>query len=412
MATITTVATNPPEARLGPIRQTYAGADSFPHLTRAYTQISQVIRETGLLSRASWFYALVGTAPAARARRLHRRLHPARRQLVPAAHRRSARHRAHPDRVPHPRGRAPPDPHLGPRERPARAHPRATASSESSNAWWNTKHTRHHAQPEPRRQRPRHRDRHDLASLEEDAAKTPWIMTFITRRQGWLFFPLLTLEGFNLHYLERQAPASTAPNVKGRWIELSLIALRFTVYLGALFWMLPLGMAFAFLGVQLAVFGVYMGATLRPEPQGHADHRPRREARLLHQAGAHLAQRPRRLVGHDRSWAASTTRSSTTSSRACRDRTSRRPASSSRTTAAPLDVPYTETTDPAVLRHRHRVPEPRRPVRPRPVRLQHGRSVPQGLTPADEGRARFGRGLHRFRRSRAATPPWGRQRRG
>ena len=29
MATITTVATNTPEARLGPIRQTYAGADSF-----------------------------------------------------------------------------------------------------------------------------------------------------------------------------------------------------------------------------------------------------------------------------------------------------------------------------------------------------------------------------------------------
>src|SRR4051794_23363339 len=61
MATITTVA-NTPEARLGPIRQTYASAGDFPPLTRAYTQVSQVIRETGLLSRASWFYALVGTA--------------------------------------------------------------------------------------------------------------------------------------------------------------------------------------------------------------------------------------------------------------------------------------------------------------------------------------------------------------
>ena len=101
MATITTVATNTPEARLGPIRQTYASAENFPPLTRAYTQISQVIRETGLLGRATWFYALVGTGAAARTGRLHRGLHPARRQLVPAAHRRGARHRADPGGVPH-----------------------------------------------------------------------------------------------------------------------------------------------------------------------------------------------------------------------------------------------------------------------------------------------------------------------
>jgi len=43
---------------------------------------------------------------------------------------------------------------------------------------------------------------------------------------------------------------------------------RFAVYLGAIFWVLPLGMAFAFLGVQLAVFGVYMGASFAPNHKG------------------------------------------------------------------------------------------------------------------------------------------------
>ena len=35
-----------------------------------------------------------------------------------------------------------------------------------------------------------------------------------------------------------------------------------------MFVFLPLGMAFAFLGVQLAVFGVYMGATFAPNHKG------------------------------------------------------------------------------------------------------------------------------------------------
>ena len=44
--------------------------------------------------------------------------------------------------------------------------------------------------------------------------------------------------------------------------------MRFAVYFAAIFWMLPLGMAFAFIGVQLAVFGVYMGASFAPNHKG------------------------------------------------------------------------------------------------------------------------------------------------
>ena len=92
-------------------------------------------------------------------------------------------------------------------------------------------------------------------------------MRLITRKQGWFFFPLLTLEGLNLHYLGVKHLV-TSKKAKGRWIELGLIALRFAIVLIPVFLMLPLGMAFAFMGVQLAVFGVYMGASFAPNHKG------------------------------------------------------------------------------------------------------------------------------------------------
>ena len=93
------------------------------------------------------------------------------------------------------------------------------------------------------------------------------LRAFITRKQGYAFFPLLLLEGVNLHFISIRTLVSRAP-VKGRWIELTGIALRFAIYLGVLFAFLPLGMAFAFLGVQLAVFGLYMGASFAPNHKG------------------------------------------------------------------------------------------------------------------------------------------------
>ena len=135
-----------------------------------------------------------------------------------------------------------------------------------SYAWWMTKHTRHHANPNKVGKDP-DIDFDTISFVEEDAAKQRGIMALITRKQGYLFFPLLTLEGLNLHYRSMGTLFARGP-VKGRWIELGLIAARFAVYFGAIFWMLPLGMAFAFIGVQLAVFGVYMGASFAPNHKG------------------------------------------------------------------------------------------------------------------------------------------------
>lgn len=134
--------------------------------------------------------------------------------------------------------------------------------------WWDSKHTRHHGNPNQVGKDP-DIEVDTISFLEEDAAKSRGFIRLITRKQGWLFFPLLTLEGINLHYLGIKHLV-TRRKVKGRWIELSLIAARLALVIVPVFLMLPLGMAFAFMGVQLAVFGVYMGASFAPNHKGMA----------------------------------------------------------------------------------------------------------------------------------------------
>ena len=135
-----------------------------------------------------------------------------------------------------------------------------------SYSWWTSKHNRHHANPNRVGKDP-DIEVDTISFLEEDATQARGIRRWITARQGWLFFPLLTFEGLNLHYLGIRHLVGREP-VKGRWIELGLIAARFAVLLIPVFVFLPLGMAFAFLGVQLAVFGVYMGASFAPNHKG------------------------------------------------------------------------------------------------------------------------------------------------
>ncbi len=135
-----------------------------------------------------------------------------------------------------------------------------------SYSWWMTKHNRHHANPNTVGKDP-DIETDTISFLETEAAKQRGFLGLITRFQGYLFFPLLTLEGLNLHY--RSIKTLFQPGrLQGRGLELSLIGVRLGLYLAITFLMLPVGMAFAFLGVQLAVFGVYMGASFAPNHKG------------------------------------------------------------------------------------------------------------------------------------------------
>jgi fatty acid desaturase len=135
-----------------------------------------------------------------------------------------------------------------------------------SYSWWMTKHTRHHKNPNQIGQDPD--IAYDtIAFTVESAAEQRGFKAWIVQRQGWLFFPLLLLEGINLHYISIRT-LITDKSIKGRWVELAMIVARVSAVVFVSFWFLPVGMAFAFLGVQLAVFGLYMGASFAPNHKG------------------------------------------------------------------------------------------------------------------------------------------------
>jgi fatty acid desaturase len=135
-----------------------------------------------------------------------------------------------------------------------------------SYSWWMNKHSRHHANPNTVGKDP------DIAVdvisfVEEDAATATGLRALITRHQAALFFPFLLFEGINLH-VKSFGHIFGRGKVDNRPLEIALILARMAIVVGAVFWVLPIGMAFAFLGVQLAVFGVYMGASFAPNHIG------------------------------------------------------------------------------------------------------------------------------------------------
>ncbi|GAB3614167.1 acyl-CoA desaturase [Humibacter ginsengisoli] len=258
-------ATALPEGRLGAVRATRRRSDERVDVAASYTEVSRAVKAQGLLRRTPAYYALVAlclfvaTAGVVVGMVL---LGDSWYQLIlagvlgliftqfaflshEAAHRQIL-------------GSGPANDRLG--------RYIGTFVVGMSYAWWMNKHTRHHANPNQVGKDP------DIAVdtisfLEEDAAKRTGLMAMLTRRQGYLFFPLLTLEGVNLHLTSTRHLFGRS-QVKGRKTEITLLAARFALYLGLLFFFLPPGIAAAFLGVQLAVFGVYMGASFAPNHKG------------------------------------------------------------------------------------------------------------------------------------------------
>jgi len=248
----------------GPLRSTRARTGSFPDLAATYTQVSRTVKDLGLLRRTPWFYRAIVTAIALGfggvvtgfillgdswfQLLMAAALGILFTQVAFLAH--EAAHRAI-----HPSGKV--------NDRIARVLGGIAGMSYS---WWHAKHSRHHANPNMIGKDP-DIEVDTISFLEEDAAASRGLVRWITKRQGWLFFPLLTLEGLNLHYLGVKHLV-TGRGIKGRWTELATIAARFAVLLVPVFLLLPPGMAFAFLGVELAVFGVYMGASFAPNHKG------------------------------------------------------------------------------------------------------------------------------------------------
>jgi len=136
-----------------------------------------------------------------------------------------------------------------------------------SYSWWMTKHSRHHANPNTVSKDP-DIEPDFIIFQKEHAAEVKGFQVFLTKRQGWLFFPALLLEGINLHIHAFKTVFSPSKKVDNRAAEIVLLLVRNIGYLTAVFLILDLGMAFAFVGIQLAIFGLYMGASFAPNHKG------------------------------------------------------------------------------------------------------------------------------------------------
>ncbi|HEY0259752.1 MAG TPA: acyl-CoA desaturase [Lacisediminihabitans sp.] len=125
--------------------------------------------------------------------------------------------------------------------------------------WWNNKHNRHHANP--------NRIGYDpdinipvvqpdsLVELRRRSRLVEWTLA----HQSVGFVPFLFLQGLILHIQSLQRVFGRA-DVPHRHVEIGLILLRLGGFTGLAFLVLSPGRAAAFIGVQLAVFGFYLGA--------------------------------------------------------------------------------------------------------------------------------------------------------
>jgi len=140
-----------------------------------------------------------------------------------------------------------------------------------SYGWWLDKHNRHHAHPNDLERDP------DVAAgalvFDASQARTRRGATrLLTAAQAYLFFPMLLLEGMNLHTASVRALRSGS--VPRRNLEGSLLLLHIVLFLTAVAVVLPLWQAVAFVAVQQGVFGLYMGMSFAPNHKGMPMERP------------------------------------------------------------------------------------------------------------------------------------------
>lgn len=135
----------------------------------------------------------------------------------------------------------------------------------ASRAWWVDKHNLHHGNPNQVDVDP-DIDFPVIAFSESQARRKVGLSRLIVRYQGYLFFPLLLLEAFNLRFHSTHYVVTRRS--KYRSAELTLIAIHVAAYLGAILWFLGPSLALLFVVVHQAAVGVYLGSSFATNHKG------------------------------------------------------------------------------------------------------------------------------------------------
>lgn len=136
-----------------------------------------------------------------------------------------------------------------------------------SYGWWQHKHTRHHANPNKLGADPDIELPVIAVTAETANAHRNRASAWLRAHQGLFFFPILLLEGVSLHVSGIRRVA-TSQRLDRRWVEIGLLSVRLVGFTTLVFVVLSPGIAFAFLGVQLGLFGFYMGVSFAPNHKG------------------------------------------------------------------------------------------------------------------------------------------------
>ena len=133
--------------------------------------------------------------------------------------------------------------------------------------WWIDKHVRHHANPNKEDHDPDIGEGVFAFTTAQAANRAGRLPRAIARNQAVLFFPLLTLEGLNLHVASVRW-LFRARGGRLRRTELLVLSVHALAYLGVVLWVLSPVLAVAFVAVHQAVFGLYMGCSFAPNHKG------------------------------------------------------------------------------------------------------------------------------------------------
>ena len=140
-----------------------------------------------------------------------------------------------------------------------------------SYGWWVGKHNRHHANPNKEDHDPDIGDGVLAFTTGQVAARAGGLGRLIARRQAWLFFPLLTLEGLNLHVssvASLRSGRERSSRGGSRRTEMLLLGVHAVAYVALVLVVMSPLTALVFIAISQGVWGLYMGCSFAPNHKG------------------------------------------------------------------------------------------------------------------------------------------------